>query len=85
MLQIDHRESFDVDIFIDDPQLLPYLNPETQGYALDIYPDGCGSGGSRALEIIFEQAGEIDFICAPNNAITTGPSKNSPRRAFAVR
>ncbi|MEI2298779.1 nucleotidyl transferase AbiEii/AbiGii toxin family protein [Ensifer sp. MJa1] len=23
MLQIDHRESFDVDIFLDDPQLLP--------------------------------------------------------------
>jgi hypothetical protein len=31
MLQIDHRESFDVDIFLDDPQLLPYLNPKTQG------------------------------------------------------
>ncbi|WP_457663786.1 hypothetical protein [Sinorhizobium medicae] len=31
MLQIDHRESFDVDIFLDDPQLLPYLNPKKQG------------------------------------------------------
>jgi len=30
MLQIDHRESFDVDIFLDDPQVLPYLNPKTQ-------------------------------------------------------
>ncbi|MEY9101504.1 hypothetical protein ABIA24_004477 [Sinorhizobium fredii] len=36
MLQIDHRESFDVDIFLDDPQVLPYLNPKTQGYTLDI-------------------------------------------------
>jgi len=27
MLEIDHRESYDIDIFIDDPQLLPYLNP----------------------------------------------------------
>ncbi|WP_245464080.1 nucleotidyl transferase AbiEii/AbiGii toxin family protein [Rhizobium sp. NXC24] len=40
MLQIDHRESFDVDIFVQDPQLLPYLNPQTQGYELDISPDG---------------------------------------------
>ena len=39
MLQIDHRESFDVDIFIDDPQALPYLNPQTQGIALDITLD----------------------------------------------
>nr|WP_220326215.1 nucleotidyl transferase AbiEii/AbiGii toxin family protein [Rhizobium wenxiniae] len=29
MLQISHRESFDIDIFIDDPQVLPYLNPTT--------------------------------------------------------
>ena len=39
MLQIHHRESFDVDIFIHDPQVLPYLNPQTQGYVLDIRPD----------------------------------------------
>ena len=25
MLQIDHRESHDVDLFLDDPQLLPYV------------------------------------------------------------
>lgn len=31
MLQIDHRESDDIDIFLDDPQVLPFLNPETQG------------------------------------------------------
>jgi hypothetical protein len=29
MLQIDHRESHDIDIFLNDPQLLPYLNPAT--------------------------------------------------------
>lgn len=39
MLQIDHRESFDIDIFIDDPQVLPYLNPTTQGYSLQLNPD----------------------------------------------
>ena len=26
MLQIDHRESDDVDIFLPDPQLLPFLD-----------------------------------------------------------
>jgi hypothetical protein len=25
MLQIDHRESHDIDIFLDDPQILPFL------------------------------------------------------------
>ena len=53
MLQIDHRESFDVDIFLDDPQLLPYLNPQKQGYLLDMKPDAYQSDGSRALKIVF--------------------------------
>ncbi len=65
MLQIDHRESFDVDIFLDDPQLLPYLNPKTQGYALDINPDGYESDGSRTLKIVFENVGEIDLCPQP--------------------
>ena len=38
MLQINHRESFDIDIFVDDPQVLPYLNPTTQGYTLQVNP-----------------------------------------------
>ena len=29
MLQIDHRESHDIGLFLDDPQILPFLNPET--------------------------------------------------------
>jgi hypothetical protein len=66
MIQIVHRESFDVDIFLDDPQLLPYLNPQTQGYALDINPVGYETDGSRALKIVFDNVGEIDFICAPS-------------------
>lgn len=72
MLQIDHRESFDVDIFLDDPQLLPYLNPRTQGYTLDINPDGYETDGSRTLKIVFENVGEIDFICAPR--LTDNPT-----------
>jgi hypothetical protein len=40
--------------------------PKTQGYALDINPDGYETDGSRTLKIVFENVGEIDFICAPN-------------------
>ncbi|MGF9563328.1 nucleotidyl transferase AbiEii/AbiGii toxin family protein [Neorhizobium sp. JUb45] len=64
MLQIDHRESFDIDIFLDDPQQLPYLNPWTQGYELDVTPDAYVSDGARTLKVVFENIGEIDFICA---------------------
>lgn len=79
MLQIDHRESFDVDIFIDDPQL---LNPKTQGYALDINPDGYQSDGSRTLKIVFENVGEIDFICAPS--LTDNPTVKAEVRGRDV-
>lgn len=36
MLQIEHRESFDVDIFVSDPQRLPFLNPQVQEYDLPL-------------------------------------------------
>src|SRR3546814_11249323 len=34
MLQIDHRESHAIDLPLDDPQYLPFLNPETRSDAL---------------------------------------------------
>ncbi len=82
MLQIDHRESFDIDIFIDDPQLLPYLNPDRQGYVLDIDPDGYETDGTRALKIVFEDVGEIDFICAPS--LTDDPTVKAQVRGRDV-
>jgi len=33
MLQIDHRESHDVDFFLRDPQLLPFLDPQKRDFA----------------------------------------------------
>ena len=63
MLQIDHRESHDIDLFLDDPQVLPFLNPGTQGYALDRAPDGYDTDGSHVLKLTFGEVGEIDFIC----------------------
>lgn len=36
MLQIDHRESHDVDLFLDDPQLLPYVEATVAEMQLQI-------------------------------------------------
>ena len=63
MVQIYHRESHDIDIFLNDPQLLPYLNPVTQGYPIALSPTDYTSDGIRSLKIIFDGIGEIDFIC----------------------
>jgi hypothetical protein len=38
MLQIDHRESHDVDIFLTDPQLLASLDPQKRDFDLEIQP-----------------------------------------------
>jgi hypothetical protein len=65
MVQIQHRESHDVDIFIDDPQILPFLNPETQELACEIVPSSYSGDASRFLKIAFENIGEIDFIVSP--------------------
>ena len=64
MLQIDHRESHDIDIFLDDPQILPFLNPEIQDFAMTRRPDEYKSDGTQALKLAFDELGEIDFICS---------------------
>lgn len=43
MLQIDHRESHDVDLFLDDPQLLPYVEATVAEMQFEI---GTGVGKS---------------------------------------
>lgn len=82
MLQIGHRESFDIDIFIDDPQVLPYLNPQTQGFALDMDPDAYSSDGTHALKIVFKDIGEIDFIVA--SPLTPEPVRETEVRGQKV-
>ncbi|MBW7921174.1 MAG: nucleotidyl transferase AbiEii/AbiGii toxin family protein [Rubellimicrobium sp.] len=71
MLQIDHRDSHDIDLFVTDPQVLPFLNPDTQGFRLGQMPDGIDSDGVRALKLIYTGLGEIDFICS--TALTPTP------------
>lgn len=66
MLQIGHRYSNDIDLFVDDPQYLGYLDPAKQNFAFDIMPSGYEGDGTRFLKISFDALGEIDFIaCAP--------------------
>jgi hypothetical protein len=64
MLRIDHRESNDIDIFLDDPQLIQFLDPEKRDFQFVIRPDDCRSDGARSLKLAFNDIGQIDFIVA---------------------
>ncbi len=72
MLQIDHRESQDVDIFLSDPQLLPFLDPQKHDFQFEIWPADYDSDGSSFQKITFKDIGEIDFIVG--HAMTTSPT-----------
>jgi Nucleotidyl transferase AbiEii toxin, Type IV TA system len=55
MLQIDHRESHDVDIFLDDPQLLGFLDPAKHDFDFEILPSGYDTGdGFGFLKLAFK-------------------------------
>jgi Nucleotidyl transferase AbiEii toxin, Type IV TA system len=64
MLQIDHRESRDVDIFLSDPQCLSFLDLQKNDFQFAIQPDAYRGDGARSLRIAFDGIGEIDFIVA---------------------
>lgn len=82
MLQIDHRESHDIDLFLEDPQVLPFLNPETQGIVLDRHPDSYDTDGAGVLKLAYLDIGEIDFICA--SSLTENPTGASEVRGRSV-
>jgi hypothetical protein len=83
MLQIDHRESHDIDLFLDDPQLLPFLNPETQGIDVARRPDSYSTDGTKVLKLAFQDIGEIDFICCAD--ILESSSQPSDVRGLTVQ
>lgn len=64
MIQIDHRESYDVDLFITDPQYLPYLNPFAQDFSLTLFPNEYDSLDYIYLKLSYDDIGEVDFICS---------------------
>lgn len=46
MLQINHRESDDVDIFLQDAQLLSFLDPQKRDFDFEIGPSDYKGAGS---------------------------------------
>jgi hypothetical protein len=72
MLQIDHRESHDVDFFVNDPQVLAYLDPKTQDFKFEVIPADYTGDGNNFVKIVFTGIGEIDFIVS--GAMTDSPT-----------
>jgi hypothetical protein len=64
MLQVGHRESHDIDIFLPDAQLLPFLDPKLRDFEFDFWPSDYGGDGTGFLKLAFEGIGEIDFVVA---------------------
>ena len=64
MLQVGHRESHDVDIFLADAQFLPFLDPKLHDFEFEIRPSDYGGDGTGSLKLAFEGIGEVDFIVA---------------------
>lgn len=64
MLRIDHRESWDIDIFLSDPQHLAFLDPTKRDFRFEIRPSDQHGDGARFLKLAFADLGEIDFIVA---------------------
>lgn len=75
MIQIGHRESHDIDIFLDDGQMLGFLDPAKVDLRFRDMPASYGGDGARFQKFAFEDVGEIDFIAA-------GPLTAAP---FVVR
>lgn len=71
MLQIDHRISYDVDIFLAAPQVLPFLDPQKHDFHFEVGPADYKGDGVRLMKLGFE-FGEIDFIVAPS--LTSSPT-----------
>lgn len=65
MLQVGHRESRDVDIFLPDAQFLPFFDPKLHDFEFDIRPSDYGGDGTGFIKLAFTGIGEIDFIVAP--------------------
>ena len=65
MLQIGHRDSRDIDLFLPDPQLLGFVAAAVADMEAWM-PDASYRGdGSLHVKVSFEGEGEVDFIAAP--------------------
>lgn len=59
MLQIGHRESHDIDIFLDDAQYLGLLNPDKNDFKFETEPSAYNGDGSSFQKFSFEDIGEV--------------------------
>ena len=84
MLQIEHRESRDVDIFLTDPQLLSFLDPQKWDFVFEISPNGYESDGTRFQRLVFDQIGEIDFIVAQDLTVAPTLSRDIENEAVLL-
>ena len=57
MIQINHRESHDVDIFLDDPQLLGFIDPSKSQLSFSTGPAAYDGDGTRFQKFAFEGLG----------------------------
>jgi len=73
MLQIDHRESHDVDIFLPDPQFLFLSRSEiARTSSLKFFLPTTTETDRAFLKIAFKDIGEIDFIVG--HSLTLSPT-----------
>ncbi len=61
MLRYNHRESKDIDIFLDDVQRLSFLSPRLNDAVEDSVEEHAEQ--SNFVRLVFDR-GEVDFICA---------------------
>ena len=83
MLQIDHRESHDIDIFLADAQILSYLDPKLRDFEFEIRPSDYTGDGSQFLKLAFDGIGEIDFVVGA--ALTQHPTTSRTVEGEEVR
>jgi hypothetical protein len=79
MLELRHRISDDIDLFIRDPQWIGYLSPRLNDRFEDVVRDY--DEGSSALKL-FLSGGEIDFIVGPS--LLGLPDETSEHSPFAL-
>ena len=72
MLQIDHRESHDIDLFLDDPQLLSFVQAASGDMQFGIGSPSYKSNENVHVKLTFHEVGEIDFVVAQH--VTANPA-----------
>jgi hypothetical protein len=77
MVQIGHRESHDVDIFLPDAQLLPFLDPQKRDFDFEILPSNYTGDGTTFLKLLLRS---VKLILLLRNRDFIANDKNDRRR-----